>query len=252
LLACRYFAYGTDGKLDLDGRYLALFTNDFFRRELAGYKEAGKDIKLVSYWRPSTVPVVVETRLYGDRLLIILQRWNDQMDTFPVLILARSTSGWQVDEIGNAIMPEEWITPDRLIAPSVREAMGRPRMDIALNDIAPESAGVSVDNVCSPQANDAPTPCGQGFNLLGPYNYSDYPANTDFTISLSNIGSEIRHVRIDSLGIAVDIEPGTSATFVLNAPAGTYLFEIYAGSDDSSIGAGTLIFVDEGTPHSVG
>jgi hypothetical protein len=252
LVACRYYSIGSDGRLDMDGRYFALFSDDFFRRELAGYKEAGKDIRLVTFWRPSTVPVVLETRLYGDRLLLILQRPNDKSATYPVVMLSRILDRWQVDEFGFANMPSEWVTSDKLAAPTVAEVMGTPRMDIALYDKTTASPGMSSDNVCSPMANGAPSPCGQGYSMLGPYLYSDFPAGSDITFSLSNIGSDIRHFRIDGLGVNVDVEPGASATFVINAPAGTYLFEIYAGSDDSPMGSGVLTFVEPGTPRSVG
>ncbi|CAN5707744.1 hypothetical protein BH09CHL1_BH09CHL1_08120 [soil metagenome] len=253
LVACRFFNGPSAGARDLDGKYFALYSDDFFRRELAGYKEAGKEINLVSLWMPSTIPTVLETRIYGSRLFLVLEKSNDRMTSFPVLMLAWNGLSWQVDEVGTASMPDNWVAANPSSPPTVGEVMGTPRLDIALYDTNSPIKDANGEYSCPAyEANGAPVPCGQPYALLGPYLYSAYPENTDFTISFSNIGTDTRHIVADGLGIDVRIAPGASATFVINVAAGNYPFAIYIGGNTDPDSEGTFTFAPPDQQRAVG
>ena len=50
------------------------------------------------------------------------------------------------------------------------------------------------------------------------------PAETDATIVFVNRGKIPHNIRINELGIDVDVKRRQQATFVVNAPAGTYRY----------------------------
>ncbi|MCO5221707.1 MAG: hypothetical protein M9947_09030 [Thermomicrobiales bacterium] len=60
LHACRAFALDSQGRVDMEGPYFSLYSDDYFRRELNGFVQAGLDLQINSFWLPSAKPVVLE------------------------------------------------------------------------------------------------------------------------------------------------------------------------------------------------
>ena len=63
-----------EGRIDMEGPYFSLYSDDYFRRELNGFGEVGLPLEINSFWMPSAKPVVVEIRrlMDGDRYLVVL------------------------------------------------------------------------------------------------------------------------------------------------------------------------------------
>lgn len=258
LVACRIYAHSSPLISDLDGRYWALYSDDFFRRELSGYREAGLPIAMGSYWMPSTVPTVVETRvLIGDsRVLAILGPSYSDSPT-QVLILEQSGDRWLIDEVGTVLIP----TDDSAYAATPPALRGRlPRLDIALYDARPMATPTAADpamperweTVCDPLLGDLMVPCLATVHRFGPYVYNEFPADTDFTVTLYNLGSETRRFTVAELGIDVTVAPDDAVSFVLNAGPGEYLYLIYEGTNPEPIDSGIFGFVGPDEPASAG
>ncbi len=74
LYDCRAYSLNAQGRIDMEGPYFSLYSDDYFRRELNGFVQAGLDLQINSFWLPSSKPVILETRklMAGDRYLVVL------------------------------------------------------------------------------------------------------------------------------------------------------------------------------------
>ncbi len=66
------------------------------------------------------------------------------------------------------------------------------------------------------------------------------PANTDVTFILPNEGVTMHNFSIPDLGVDVDINPGETKEVVVNAPAGTYVFDCNVPGHKAAGMVGTL------------
>jgi hypothetical protein len=130
--------------------------------------------------------------------------------------------------------------------------MDNPRLDISLYDTIALQQADNGEQFCPTPESDVIVSCGQAFARLGPYLYNEFPADTDFTLSFTNVGSDTRRLVAEGLGINVDIAPDSSATFIVNVPAGDYSFEIYVGDDSDPSASGSLTFAASDQQRSVG
>lgn len=267
LVDCRFYTVDNLGRVDMEGRYFALYSDDFIRRELSGYQEAGRPLVLTSWWAPNTVPEIVEIRrLTGldgpgaaNRVLAILNTEFNEPGGALVVVFREQGDRWLVDEVGFAEVPQSPSSPTASTPVPGQWADRFPlQLDIAIRDADPAGtpAGMSggLDPTeCGPLDQGTPVPCGIGFNQSGPYPYTVFPANTDFTITLYNLGEQPKRFVIADLGIEVELEPGGSESIVLNAETGDYLFTIFQGDQPDPISAGVVSFIPpEGPPPGMG
>lgn len=269
LVACRFYAIDGSRGIDTDGRYFALYTDDFFRRELSGYREAGMDPKLVSFWIPSQPLGLDEARVLSDgRVVGVLdtgtERFLEPGVRF-IVLFAPAGDRWLVDEIGYAqfdtgaagaatptAAPARGSPPAPVPTPRGWDA---PQVAIALYDAVvgtPIGMIEGAPTVCDPLSVGTPVPCGDAFQRFGPYGYNEFPELTDVTLWLNNAGSRPHRFVVEDLGIDVTVEPGGTAELTVNAPRGTYLFLIYEGDAPTPIGAGVLEFIPREARPTVG
>ncbi len=50
LYECRAYALDAQGRIDMEGPYFSLYSDDYFRRELNGFVQAGLDLQINSFW----------------------------------------------------------------------------------------------------------------------------------------------------------------------------------------------------------
>lgn len=259
-----YMFDGSFIAVGLDGKYFALFTDDYFRREFAGYREAGVELRLVRWFFVDSIPVVLDVRTYGDRLLLILQKRNPRDTANPVLMLAKVGDQWRIDEVGNAEMPDSWTqkvaslesTPIASPTAASLRYNGPLISNYTLYGVAgtatpiPEFASAST--ICDEIPGGETLKCGWYYSRLGPYWYNEFPANTDFTVVFHNTSSEVRRVVVPALGIQVQVESGESIPIILNADPGSYLFQIFERSENEPLDGGVFYFVDPNGRFSMG
>lgn len=328
LTACRFYAVGADRRIDLDGRYFALYSDDYFRGELAGYREAGKTPKLTVFWEPDTVPAIADARLLDDgRVVVVFSTDNDRHhpNWRWVAIFVQHGDRWLVDEVGEATFPVEGTptaqasatatpisldialydevatqaaaTPTPAFVPTHQsnvqanvnlragpttaskvvtvlppaspllslsekqtDAQGETWMKVKTTtgkvgwirtvDVGPPTSDHPQRTVCSPLSS-TPVPCGGAFQRFGPYLYNEFPAGTDVTIRLHNVGAHEHRFVVEGLSIDVTIKSGGEADFVMNASPGKYLFLIYEGGSEP-IGAGVFEFIAPNQQRSNG
>jgi hypothetical protein len=250
---------------NLDGRYLALYSDDFFRREFAGYKEAGTELRLARVWSPNGFkPEILEIRTIGDRILLILNRTpiHIQGSYYIALLLAKGSTGWQIDEVGTVTTSVEWnpaaITSATPIAsPTAGADYGSPlEVGFTLFDKRaagePPPANSNIPTICDALVGGADVTCDWYYDRRGPWGYSEYPADRDFTFVLSNITNEGKRFEVKGLGISITIGPNETVPIVINAASGSYLFEVFDDDSQSPFAAGVLTFNSPGQQYSQG
>jgi hypothetical protein len=275
LVNCRFYAIessGAYGEVDMEGRYFALFSADFLRRELSGYREAGLPLELIGYWAPATAPEIIELRaMHGrgesaNRVLAILDSPGGPPEGTFLVIFVEDNGRWLVDEVGYTNF--EGVDDSLLATPvagavfnesSYEDSQQPLQLDIAIYDASfintPVGQSAETDPTsCDPLELGTPVPCGSGlgYQLNGPYWYNEFPANTDFTLNLYNLGDEPKRFEIADLGIEIELEVGGSETIVLNAEVGEYLFTIYQGDQPDPIGAGVFTFISSEENRTMG
>jgi hypothetical protein len=269
LVSCRFYTIASSGaynEVDMEGRYFALFSDDFLRRELSGFREAGMSPQLTNFWAPLTAPEIIELRpMHGrensaDRVLAILDSPGGPPTGTLVVIFVEDNGRWLVDEVGYAEFPD---ATDTLLAtpvtglPTNGDSQPPLQLDIALydEDSAATPVGTSGEayhSTCEPLNSGTPVPCGDNYHPNGPYWYNEFPANTDFTVNLYNLGDQPKRFEVAELGIEVEVEVGGSETIVLNADPGEYLFTIYQGDQPDPIGAGVFTFISSEQSPTMG
>lgn len=218
--ACRFYReLGEDdppgyASVDDDGRSLARYSDDFFRRELAGFREEGEEPglrKLIVPWAPEPPTVDGAWRLPDGRVAATLLtsthfEWTPA-DVRDLFVFVEVDGRWLVDETGALGSVES--AGDAVAA-------GTP------GSIGPHPVSKDEDPTFVEVVLREP---------VGPSAIPFYPdvfrAETDVTIVLANVGSAPHRFEIDPLGVAVEVPPGESRKVVLNGPAGEYLVESY-------------------------
>ncbi|MGH2560879.1 MAG: SH3 domain-containing protein [Thermomicrobiales bacterium] len=344
LTTCRFYLLGPDGRIELDGRYFALYSDDYFRGELAGYREAGKEPTIHSLWVPNTVATVVDARMLPDgRIAAVLATGTERYhpDRRWVAIFVRVGDRWLVDEVGLATFPSFSTPVASPVASATTAAAGATSqpwtptvplvLELAIFDAVPERVGTPAPSefVLTHQSStslpvnlrEQPTtnsgivvvlppatplrwlggeeadasgtnwlnvetesgesgwvraidaeppfsvpfeqttcfpamattvPCGEAFARHGPYWYNEFPADTDVTIRLHNVGTRSHRFVIKEFDVDLHLPPGERAEFVLNASVGTYLFLIFEDGGTTPIGAGTFEFIEQGQHPTAG
>ena len=263
LVDCRFYSLDSLGRIDMEGRYFALYSDDYFRRELSGYEDAGMPLALVSYWASPSMPEVVETRRITDnQVLAVLNMRNNEPEGTLVIIFVNERGRWLVDEVGFADMIDADASPVPSMPSTPVPGNWVDRyplqQEIAIHDIDPAATPVGMSDgldstICGPIDRGTPVPCEVHFQRMGPYPLTEYPANTDFTIMFYNLGERSKRIEIADLGIAVELEPGGSNAAVLNADPGEYLFTIYQDDLPGPVPAGVFSFISpDGPPPAMG
>jgi hypothetical protein len=266
LVSCRFYLTDSNGNLDMEGRFFALFSDDYFRREFSGYQEAGRPLLLVSYWNPSALPSIVETRRLleddgsdnGKRVLAFLDLSDSGVDNPMAVVFVKEGDQWLVDEVGYVDPPA--VNGSPVVATDVPTSWidHYPlQLDIAIHDATSNAtpAGGSGNGdglLCAPQFRGTPIPCGTSFQAHGPYIYNEFPANTDITVTLYNVGDHSHRFEVAEIGISVDLEPDQSKSFVINEDSGEYLFTVYQDDQPDPIDAGVFIFISADEQPSLG
>jgi hypothetical protein len=235
LYDCRAYALDSQGRIDMEGPYFSLYSDDYFRRELNGFTQAGLDLQINTFWLPSMKPVVVEIRklMDGDRYLVVLDEQGGNGDTSRVLSVVPGEDGsWYIDEVGRMTEPQIDAAGTPIIAEPVSVDEGTPgATDPSLIDRYPHELTVSVADLaranetpftCDFQ-NGTPVPCGNsGLFRIGPWVYNELPANVPFTFTFVNTSEVATHITSPELEIDGDIPAGQQVTFEVEADPGNY------------------------------
>jgi hypothetical protein len=257
LYACSPYGMSNFGVQHLDSPYFALFTDDFFRREFSGYREAGVELRATGPWVVDDEPVLIDTRKLGDRLLLILQGRNGLFD---LLVIKQVDGNWRVDEVGRADMPPtvEW---DKLpiATPSPTSGSYPPgpyEQDILLSGTAdippPDASDSSRATYCDQFPEARGLACGWYVGYLGPYRYTELPPNVDFTLAFVNVASIDVRVEIQSLGVSLEIPAGTTQAVLINGDPGIHLGLIYEGGASEPTYALPIVINEPGDIYPMG
>ncbi len=255
---------GADGGIDMEGNYFSLYSDDYFRRELNGYRDAGLPLQINTFWLPSTEPVVVETRklMDGDRYLVVLdeQAWTGESRVLSVVPGDDGT--WYVDEVGLMTEPEIDPAGTPIVLEPVEVGEGTPgagaRDGILPVDRFPHELTVSVADLSVANENPptcdvqdgTPVPCtSAGIFKVGPWAYNEIPANTPFTYTFVNTSGTATHISSPELGIDVELPAGEQVAVEVEADPGSYAIEFTQGDVTSSW---TFDFVSEDSQFSMG
>lgn len=235
--ACRYYAYTSDGKADLNGRYHANFSADYLTLQFAGLKDDPALIERSVGWLPrwnvvSHVEQAWKTRdgrvmaaiLPGPPLMNVTAR--------TVMVFAESGDRWLVDEIAPAMvfedLPEDVATPVR--------------------DDEHEVLPIVIYDADAPR--DPEVDGNYSSFLYAP----DYPfiADGGLTIRLVNLGTQPHRFAIADLGIDQMLQPGELIDLPIDAPVGTYEWAIYEGDGTEPTATRTFELVPPGTQRGKG
>ncbi len=246
LYDCRAYALNSQGRIDMEGPYFSLYSDDYFRRELNGFAQAGLPLELNSFWMPSAKPVVLETRklMNGDGYLVILDESGGTGDSTRVLSVVPGENGaWYVDEVGRMTEPQV----DALGTPIVdQEGMSARATEYAatpVTDRFPPELTVSVADIASANVHPyicdvqdgTPVPCSTGgLQGLGPWAYNEIPANLPFTFTFVNTSEFSTHITSPALAIDVEVPAGQQVDIEVNADPGMYTIEFAQGDATSS------------------
>jgi hypothetical protein len=261
LYSCRAYALDPQGRIDMEGPYFSLYSDDYFRRELNGFTQAGLGLQINTFWLPSTKPVVIETRklMDGERYLVVLDETIGRDGDSRVLSVVLGENGaWYIDEVGSMTEPQV----DAAGTPIIDEAEFSARAtEFAATPVAdrfPHALTISVADlaaanedpwICDVQ-NGTPIPCSSGgLHRLGPWAYNELPANLPFTFTFVNTSDVSTHISSPELAIDVEVPAGKQVEIEVNADPGSYDVVFTQGDATSSW---TLQFEPEDGRFSMG
>ncbi len=246
LYDCRAYALDSQGRIDMEGPYFSLYSDDYFRRELNGFAQAGLPLEINSFWLPSAKPVVLETRklMNGDGYLVILDEPGGNGDTTRVLSVVPGENGaWYVDEVGRMTEPQVDALGTPIVDQEEVSARATEYAATPVTDRFPPELTVSVADLA--RANETPTtcdfengtpvPCGNsGLFRIGPWAYNEIPANTPFSFTFVNTSDVATHIVSPELGIDVEVPAGQQVDVEVNADPGDYDIVFTQGDATSS------------------
>jgi hypothetical protein len=201
LTACRLFMFRFGeiplnyDDIDYDGRFFALYSDNFFRRELGVLTGTGGEIGLISFWGisgPESMALDDARVLPDGRVVAIVSQSPITIFKSRLVVFAPSEQGWLVDEMADIRPPRE----------ALEHMLFSQYLEVVLRNDEPSLA--------------IPMPTVDGF-------VNDRPV----TITLANFGPVEQEFRIDSLGVKVSVPVGHSVSFALTPPAGLYVAESY-------------------------
>ena len=181
LYDCRAYALDSQGRIDMAGPYFSLYSDNYFRRELNGFTQAGLPLELNTWWIPATKPVVLETRklMDGDRYLVVLDERMGNTDDSRVLSVVPGANGaWYVDEVGRMTKPEvdalgTPIVDQEEVSARATEYAATPVTDRFPPELTVSVADLAVSNENPPICNvqdGTPVPCtSAGIFRVGPW-----------------------------------------------------------------------------------
>lgn len=235
---CRYYAYTSEGKADLNGRYLANFSDNYLTLQFGGVNDNPELIERSVGWLPrwQVVPRVEQAWVTNDgrvmtTILTGLPMLNGTART--VMVFSQSGDRWLIDEISSAMvfdeLPEDVATPVRDDEHDL--------VPIVIYDAdAPRDPGVDGN-----------------YSFMGLY-APDYPfiADGGLIIRLVNLGSLPHTFMIPELDIVQTLDPGDVVDVPIDAPVGTYEWEIYEGLDPDPTASNSIELVPPGTQRGLG
>lgn len=246
LYDCRAYAIGSNGRPDMEGPYFSLYSDDYFRRELNGFEQAGLDLQLNSFWLPATKPVVLETRklMNGDGYLVVLdEKMGSSGDSRVLSVVPGENGAWYIDEVGRMTEPEidaagTPIVDQAEISARATEYAATPaahrfphELTVSVADLADANANPYVCDV----QNGTPITCSTGgLQPLGPWNYNEIPANIPFTFTFVNTSDVSTHIVSPALAIDIEVPAGQQVDVEVDADPGSYTVEFTQGDTTSS------------------
>ncbi len=246
LYACRAYALDSQGRIDMEAQYFSFYSDDYFRRELNGFTQAGLELKLSAFWLPSRKPVILETRklLDGERYLVVLDEPGGNGETSRVLSVVPGENGaWYIDEVGRMTEPEidalgTPIIDQEEISARATEYAATPAASRFPHELTVSVADIGAANVnpwiCDVQ-DGTPVPCSTGgLFRIGPWAYNELPANLPFTFTFVNTSEFSTHIVSPELGIDVAIPAGQQVEVEVEADPGMYRIEFTQGDATSS------------------
>lgn len=261
LYDCRAYAIGANGRIDMESPYFSLYSDDYFRRELNGFVQAGLPLDLNAFWLPSTKPVVRETRklMDGDRYLVVLDETVGRSGDSRVLSVVSGENGqWFIDEVGRMTQPDvdaagTPIVDQEEISARATEYASTPAADRFPHEQTIRVADIAAANVdpfiCDVQ-NGTAVPCSTGgLQGLGPWGYNEIPANLPFTFTFVNTNDVATHIVSPELGIDVEVPAGQQMSVEVDADPGLYEIVFTQGEATSRW---TFQFEPEGGRFSMG
>jgi hypothetical protein len=234
LTACRIYheepkslATG-DLTLAVDGRFYALFGDDFFRNTaFVAQSSDGRELIIANAIAPrGPAPWRVDDlrALPDGRAIALISPTQPNGSPFASMLLVLSLAGdrWLIDEQTQVVPQHSNFTgPDALQT-----------MEIALRD---DQSAVTLS---SPSSNAT---------------FYSRP----ITVTVANLGDRPQEFRIGSLDVSIVIEPGQSISFEITAPPGLYVMESYVTSslnpEEQLLRLERVLrIVDAGTPIGLG
>ncbi len=246
LFDCRAYALDSQGRPDMEGPYFSLYSDDYFRRELNGFAQAGLPLEINGFWLPSTKPVVLETRklMDGDRYLVVLDESGGNGETSRVLSVVPGENGaWYVDEVGRMTQPEIDAAGTPVVDQEEISARATEYASTPVTDRYPQELTVSVADIAAANVDPwicdmqdgTPVPCSNGgLQRFGPWTYNELPANLPFTFTFVNTSDVATHITSPELAIDVDVPAGQQVEVEVEAGPGMYTIEFAQGDATSS------------------
>jgi hypothetical protein len=254
--ACRAYAIDANGRIDMEGAYFSLYSDDYFRRELNGFTQAGLPLEINVFWLPADQPVVVETRklLDGDRYLVVLDEPMGNSDDVRVLSVVPGENGaWYIDEVGRATQPQINAAGTPIFEFDDDDSTPIPAIERFPNELTVSVADLALANqdpfTCDFK-DGTPIPCTSGgLFRVGPWAYNEIPANLPFTFTFVNTSETTTQISSPELGIAVELPGGEQVSVEVDAGPGTYDIDFIQGDATSNW---TFEFVTEDDEYSMG
>ena len=243
---CRAYAIDAQGHIDMEGPYFSLYSDDYFRRELNGFTQAGMPLEINTFWLPSTKPEIVDVRklMDGDRYLVVLTETTGDGTQRVLSVVPGEDGAWYIDEVGSMTEPQIDAEGTPIIALPNVTAEGTPgATEPSFIDQFPHALTVSIGDLAVANANPwtcdeqngTPIPCdGMGLTLLGPWAPNELPANVLFTYTFVNTSDVSTHIASPELGIDVDVPAGQQVDIDVDAEAGPYDIVFTQGAETST------------------
>lgn len=245
LYSCRAYALDSQGQIDMEGPYFSLYSDDYFRRELNGFTQAGLPLEIFTSWLPATQPTIVETRKLkdGERYLVVVDELGESGTTRVLSVVPGEGGAWYIDEVGRMTEPQidaagTPIVDQEEISARATEYASTPvtarfphELTVSIGDVA----AANVDPwICDVQ-DGTPIPCPSGgLFRVGPWVYNEIPANLPFTFTFVNTSVVSTHISSPALGIDTELSGGQQVDVEVDADPGSYVIVFTQGDATST------------------